>query len=450
MNLFKVAWKNLINEPSQLFLNLILFGLGVGLSLFLLLVNDQIKKSIDNNLKGIDMVIGAKGSDLQMIFSSMYHIDNPTGNIKIDDAKAFLKEGHPLIKKSVPLSIGDNYKGFRIVGTDHTILGLYETDLADGDLFSASGTVTIGHSVAKASGLKIGDHFKSSHGLAEAEGLDHEHDLKVVGVLAPSGNVLDNLILTSTYTVWDVHETPGQAEHKNHKDHIESDEHNHEDHNHEDHNHEDHNHEDHNHEHHGHNHEHVDLSRDHLLTHTDRELTNVLIQFKNKMNYQALNLPNNIKKHTPMHAVAPSYAMTVFYDRMGIGFNLIAWVAILISVISCISIGIALYNALRATKYQLAILRVQGATRKNLLFLILLEGWLIAIVGYLFGVFMAYLGYVITSGFVETKYQYIWESFPFHPAVPIFAIVSLLIGLIASGIPALQAYRLDIHHTLSK
>jgi len=388
MNLFKVAWKNLINEPSQLFLNLLLFGLGIGLSLYLLLINDQIRKSIDNNLAGIDMVIGAKGSDLQMIFSSMYHIDNPTGNIKIDDAKAFLKEGHPLIKKSVPLSIGDNYRGFRIVGTDHSILELYGSAIADGELFSSSGTVTIGQSVARATGLQIGDYFKSSHGLAEADGLDHEHDLKVVGVLAPASNVLDNLILTSTYTVWDVHDTPQHSDHDDPSD--DSDEHS------------DHNHHDYDHSH-DHDHSHVDLSRDHLLTHTDRELTNILVKFKNKMNYQALNLPNNIKKYTPMHAVAPSYAMAVFYDRMGIGFNIIAWIAILISIISCISIGIALYTALRAIKYQLAILRVQGATRMDLLLLILLQGWLIAIVGYVFGVVMAYLGYFVTKGYVEAK-----------------------------------------------
>ncbi len=426
MNLSKVAWKNLINEPSQLFLNLILFGLGVGLSLFLILINDQLRKSIDNNLAGIDMVIGAKGSDLQMIFSAMYHIDNPTGNIKIDDTKAFLKEGHPLIHMSVPISIGDNYKGFRIIGTDHTILDLYKSTVADGTLFSSTGTVTIGYSVAKATGLEIGDHFKSSHGLAEADGHDHEHDLRVVGVLAPSGNVLDNLILTSSYTVWDVHETPDH----NHPDQTLGHEHSH--------------------DHHDHSHDHTDLSRDHLLSHTDREITNVLVQFKNKMNYQALKLPNNIKKHTPMHAVAPSYAMTVFYDRMGIGFNLIAWIAILISVISCVSIGIALYNALRATKYQLAILRVQGATRRDLLLLILLQGWLIAIVGYLFGVAMAYIGYFVTANYVEDQYQYIWETFPIHPAVAIFAVASLFIGLIASSLPAIQAYRLDIHHTLSK
>ncbi len=421
MKLTTVAWKNLISQPSQLALNLLLFSLGIGLSLFLLLVNDQVNKSIDNNQKGIDMVIGAKGSDLQIIFSSMYHIDNPTGNIKIDDTKAFLKEGHSLIKLSVPISIGDNYAGFRIIGTDESIMELYEATVASGKLFSNTGSVAIGHSVAKVTGLQIGDSFKSSHGLTTGDDLEHEHDLVVVGILNPSGTVLDNLILTSNYTVWDVHDN-GAHDHNDH-------EHN-------------------GHDHHSHNH--TDLSRDHLLTHTDKELTNVLIQFHNNKNFQALNLPNNIKKHTPLHAVAPAFAMAVFYDRMGIGFNLISWIAILISIISCISIGISLYNALRMRRYQLAILRVQGATKTDLLKIIVVEGLLIAILGFIVGVVLAYLGYMITSNLVETKFQYIWETLPMHIGVPIFAIVSLLLGLVASFIPAAQAYKMDIHHTLAE
>ena len=416
MKLTTVAWKNLINQPSQLALNLLLFSLGIGLSLFLLLVNDQIKKSLDNNLKGIDMVIGAKGSDLQMIFSSMYHIDNPTGNIKIDDTKAFLKEEHPLIKLSVPISIGDNYAGFRIIGTDDSIMELYGASVSSGKLFAETGTVTIGHSVAKVTGLQIGDHFKSSHGLSTGDDLEHEHDLVVAGILNPSGTILDNLILTSTYTVWDVHDD-GAHDHSGH-DHD--------------------------------SHNHTDLSREHLLSHTDKEITNVLVQFNNNKNFQALNFPNNIKKQTPMHAVSPAYAMSVFYDRMGIGFNLISWIAILISIISCISIGISLYNALRMRRYQLAILRVQGATKTDLLKMIIVEGLLIAILGFIVGVVLAYIGYMITTNLVEDKFQYVWETFPMHIGVPIFAAVSLLLGLVASIIPALQAYKMDIHHALAE
>ena len=90
MNLIKLSWKNLTSKPLSMLLSLILFALGVGLISFLLLLNKQVQEKFEKNLAGIDLVIGAKGSPLQMILCSMYHIDSPTGNISIKEAKPFL------------------------------------------------------------------------------------------------------------------------------------------------------------------------------------------------------------------------------------------------------------------------------------------------------------------------------------------------------------------------
>jgi len=128
MSLLKLAWKNIIHNPLNLLLVVLLFALGVGLINFLLTVNEQLKDKFDKNLAGIDMVVGAKGSPLQMILCNMYHIDNPTGNITVKEAKPFLNPRHPLIKKAVPLSLGDSYEGFRIVGTDYSILDIYAAE----------------------------------------------------------------------------------------------------------------------------------------------------------------------------------------------------------------------------------------------------------------------------------------------------------------------------------
>ena len=422
MKVSQVAWKNVVSEPAQLLLNLTLFALGIGLSLYLILINDQVKQSFEKNMAGIDMVIGAKGSDLQMIFCSMYHIDNPTGNITIEEAKPFLKAEHPLIAQSVPLALGDNYKGYRIVGTDYEILTLYNAALGQGNLWTHSGEVTVGYAVASILNISIGDHFLSSHGLDDGEDMEHEHKMTVVGILEPSGTVLDNLILTSPYSVWDNH-----SDHTDHSDHA------------------------HNHDDHDHHHHHVDMNdRDYLLTHGDQELTNILIKFKNNKNFQALSLPRNIKKHTNMQAASPPMILNQFYDRMGIGFKILSWLAILISIVSSLSIFISLYNALRKRKYQLAILRVEGASRGFLFLLIIVEGLLIALIGYVVGLVLAYLGYIMTAGQVRERFQYIWDTLPWHPGVIWFALIAGLIGIIASLIPAFSAYKLDIHKTLSQ
>ena len=188
MHLIKLAWKNLIHNPLNLFLNLILLTLGIGLINFILLMNSQLKDKFEKNLGGVNMVVGAKGSPLQMILSSMYHIDSPTGNISIKEGKPFLREGHPLIDYSVPLSLGDNHKGYRIVGTDHSILKLYEAKLAEGQLWNNLYDVTIGSRVAKELNLKLGAQFTSSHGFNHDEDLTHDHGvLTVKGILEPTG-----------------------------------------------------------------------------------------------------------------------------------------------------------------------------------------------------------------------------------------------------------------------
>jgi len=157
----------------------------------MLLLNKQLQDKFDKNLAGIDLVIGAKGSPLQMVLSSMYHIDNPTGNVSIQEVKPFLNPKHPLIQNAIPLSLGDSYKGYRIVGTLPKYLDLYEAKVGEGKLWEHTFEVVVGATVANTHGLKVGDEFQSSHGFVLDDNLVHEdaHALKVVGLLAESGPI---------------------------------------------------------------------------------------------------------------------------------------------------------------------------------------------------------------------------------------------------------------------
>jgi putative ABC transport system permease protein len=213
MNIFYLAWKNLRNKPLSLLLTTVLFSLGIGLTGLLLLLSNQLESKFEKNLAGINLVIGAKGSPLQLVLCNMYHIDAPTGNIKLKQIRGFLKP-HPIIEKAYPLSLGDSYHGYRIVGTDTSFVSLYKGVIAQGKLYETTLDVCLGAAVAASTGLKVGDKFRSSHGLIydtgdkNAAGLTHEHDedFRVTGIFAPTGSVLDQIILTPTSSVWAVHE----------------------------------------------------------------------------------------------------------------------------------------------------------------------------------------------------------------------------------------------------
>ncbi|MEM9929394.1 MAG: ABC transporter permease, partial [Bacteroidota bacterium] len=210
MNLLQLSWRNLTFRPLSMTLSLVLFALGVGLISILFLVQDQLNKNFERNLAGIDLVVGAKGSPLQLVLSSMYHIDNPTGNVSLQEVKPFLNPKHPLIEAAIPLSLGDSHKTFRIVGTDPKILDLYAASLATGRVWEHNLEVVIGAGVAAKLDLRLGDTFSSSHGFAEDENLAHDHAaFEVVGILNGSGSVLDQLILCSNQSYWEVHHEEG-------------------------------------------------------------------------------------------------------------------------------------------------------------------------------------------------------------------------------------------------
>jgi putative ABC transport system permease protein len=120
VNIFRLSLKNIFNKPLSSTISLALLILGIGIISLLLQLNTLIKDQMDNNLKGIDMVVGAKGSPLQLILSSVYHIDSPTGNISLEEAEKISK--NRMVGSSIKLLYGDNFKGYRIVGAEKSLL----------------------------------------------------------------------------------------------------------------------------------------------------------------------------------------------------------------------------------------------------------------------------------------------------------------------------------------
>jgi putative ABC transport system permease protein len=449
MSTLKLAIKNLFNKPLNLLLSLILFSLGVGLISFLLLFNKQLNEKFQANLADIDLVIGAKGSPLQLILCNMYHVDNPTGNINIKDAKPFLNPRHPLIAKAVPLSLGDSYRSYRIVGTNEGILDIYKASIATGQLWKKDLEVTIGKQVADRAGLKIGDMFTSSHGFVEDDDMAHDHaKFKVVGILKPTGAVVDQLILTNTASIWEMHDHDTgpkiikegeigdnhdhEEDHTDHKEVEKNGDHNHitaheaSD-----------------------NHIHDNSNQD-LLAHDDRQITSILIKYKNKKSLPALNLPRSINENTAMQASSPAYEINKLYSMIGTGTETIRTIAILIAIVSLISIFISLYSSMKERKYELAIMRVLGSGRSNLFILIIFEGIIIALLGWILGTLMSHIGLGVMGQYISDDFRYTFDAGKMIIEEWWLLIISIALGIVAAIIPAYSAANTDINKTLGR
>lgn len=397
----KLAWKNIWFKPLNTLLSLILLTASVAIISLLVLLQEQFEKQFSNNIDGIDMVIGAQGSPLQLILSAVYHIDAPTGNIDYAEAKTWMN--HPFVEKAIPLAFGDNYRGFRIVGSETSYIEHYGASLQQGKLFEQSFEVVLGSEVAQKMQLSVGDSFVGTHGDAEEGHVHDEHPYVVVGILESTGKVIDNLIICSIESVWAVH-----------------DEH------------------DHDHDHEAEDHVHEIYS----------EITAVLIKFKSKMGL--VTWPRLIPQNTKMQGALPAIEINRLFSLFGIGLQALEYLAYGIMLISGISIFIALYNRLRDRKYEFALMRVNGASRFQLLKLVLLESMFLCLVGFLLGIVISRIGLLLISSTTDDQFKMAFDPFVilWEKEGILFA-VTIFVGLLAALIPAIKAYSLNISKTLA-
>jgi putative ABC transport system permease protein len=459
MNLFKLSWKYLVSKPLSTLLSIVLVALGIGLASFIFLVNHQFEERLYKNIENIDLVVGAKGSPLQMILSSVYHVDVPTGNIPLEDCKIGVLK-NPYIQKAIPLALGDNFDGYRIVGTDHQFVDHYDAKIAKGNLFEQDLEVTLGARVAQKMGLNIGDTFYGSHGLVQDGGHVHETlPYEVVGVFEASNLILDQLILTNVSSVWRMH-----ADH-DHEGHADHDHEGHADHDHE--GHADHDHEGHaDHDHEGHaDHDHeAHADHDHQKTKTTlpplsdkgKEITAYLVQYKkdkdgNTSMRATVEATLIIDQYSQSAGYAkPAIQLQRLMEMTGVGMSLLQNLAILILFISAFSMFISLYNSLKERKYEVALMRVMGATKIKLFSIIVIEGVLVALSGYILGTFLSHLSMELISANLEETYKYSFTGLLYLTEELYLLAAALMIGFWAALIPAYEAYKVDISQTLTQ
>ncbi len=398
MNLFKISWRNLADKPLSSFLSGLLMTLGITIISLLLLLGRQLTEQFTRNSKGIDMVLGAKGSPLQLILSSVYQVDAPTGNIPLDEAERLTR--NPMIKTAIPLAMGDSYRSFRIVGTNRKYLQHFGATVAEGKPFSLDMEVVIGPRVAAVAGLKIGDAFAGSHGL-DGNGEDHkEKQYHVVGILNPTNTVADQLILTNVSSIWSIHEHHDEA-----TDHsIDSDE-------------------------------------------APREITSMLIKFRNPM---GMMLARGINQNSKLQAALPQIEINRLFELLGVGIDNLQKLAIAIMLIAGISVFVSLYNSLKERRYEMALMLSMGATRTQLFGMLLLEGLALALIGFVLGVVLSRVGVLLFSARVESQYHYDLRSLAILPDEWLLLAGAIGVGILAAALPALGIYRMNISRTLAE
>lgn len=423
----KIAWKNMWFKPLNTVLSVLLLTASVSIITVLILLQKQFEEQFTSSMDDIDLVLGAKGSPLQLVLSSVYQIDAPPGNINYLEAKRWME--NPFVASAIPLAYGDNYKGYKIIGTTPDYISKYGGEVVQGNVFQKDFEVVVGYEIAQNLGLKVGDTFLGTHGDAEEGGEVHEDKpYTIVGITSKTGKILDNVILSNIESVWNIHDHDHSHEGEEEHVHADGEVHNHE-----------------------HDHKHTsDCVHDHseIVSYEGKEITAVLLKFRNKMGI--VTWPRMIPQNTEMQAASPAIEINRLFSLFGVGLTALQYLAYGIMLISGISIFVALYNTLKERKFEFALLRVNGATRFQLLKLVLIESLILCITGFVFGMIFGRIAlyFISLSSQAEFKmafnpYQFIWDK------EGILFLITLFVGVLAALIPAIKAYYLNISKTLA-
>ena len=393
MKILRVAWQYLLSRPLAAALNLLLLVMGLGSITFLLLVNAQLDQAFERDLAGIDVVVGAKGSPMQLILAGVFHIDVPPGNIPLVAVQEL--QNNVQVAQLIPISLGDTLRGFRIVGTSPAYLSHYAAVLAQGSPWAQPMQAVLGAQVARHTGLVPGNRFLGSHGLG-ASGHEHgDNPYLVTGILASCGCVLDRLVLTATESVWQVHEKATAQDEEDQK-----------------------------------------------ALEAEREITLALITYKSPL--AAASFPRFINTQTDMQAAAPAVEITRLLRMVGVGTDVLRGFGAVLLLTAGLSVFIALWNAVRERRADLAMLRMLGASPAKVAGLVVCEALLLALAATVLGLLLGH-GLTHLAGYWLQAERSLpltgWTWLVVEWWVPTLGVG---VASLAALLPAWGAYRLDV------
>lgn len=391
--MIRLAWQFLWARPWVAALNLAMLALGVAAMTLVIQVSHQLGRAVVRDLSGIDLVVGAKGSPLQIILAGVFHLDVPTGNLPLATVAAL--RAHPLVEQVVPLSLGDSLAGHRIVGTEPAYLAFLGLQLARGQLWSQPLQAVLGAETARSQRLDLGDTFSGSHGLGR-EGEVHGHrPYRVSGVLSRCGCAADRLVLTSLESVWAVHEAETALD-----------------------------------------------DEDRAALAAEREVTLLLLRYRSPL--AAISVPRWVQAQDGLQAAAPALESARLLRMVGVGAEVLKGFGLLVLAVAGASVFLALLSAVRERQGDLAMLRMLGAPPRRLALLLLAEaGWLAGL-GWLLGTLVGQGLTHLLGWWLAAEQSVALSGAGWADGQGAVAAAVVALALLAAALPAWRAARLDV------
>lgn len=345
----KLAAKSLLNRWIAASLTMLAIALSVFLIVGVERVRQSARASFENTISGADLIVGARSGQVNLVLYSVFHIGDATNNITWETFNDLSARDE--IAWTIPISLGDSHRGYRVVGTNDDYLAHYQygrgrnLEIADGVWFDDLFDVVLGAEVARELAYSVDDSIVVSHGLGEVSFTQHENKpFRVSGILAPTGTPVDQSVHVSLAAIEAIHvgwqagvETPMARM--------------------------------------------ATADRVRQLNLEPDSITAMIVGLKSRAGVLRLQRDINNYRQEPLLAVIPAIALTQLWQVVGVIERILFAISLCVAVVGLVVILVSIMSTLNERRREMAVLRAVGAGPADVFFLLVSEAALIALVG---------------------------------------------------------------------
>ena len=419
----------------------------VALSVFVLLgvehVRQEARTGFASTVSGVDLIVGARTGEINLLLLSIFRIGTATANVSWESVEQLEQQKN--VVWTVPISLGDSHRSFRVIGTTEAFFTRYKygakqsITFQQGQSFEAVAEVVLGARVATELGYQLGDSLVLSHGMADTSFSHHDQlPFSVSGILAATGTPIDNALFVGLEAIEAMHSDGESEDHRGHNDHDEHDGHDehqeHEDHDaHEDHDgHENHDaHEEHDEHHAGHDHPPIGT------------VTAVLVGLNSPITTLQVKRWVDEFADEALLAILPGVALTQLWELVGNVEAILLGISILILVSSLLGLNAMLLASMRERRREIEVLRSIGAPSSFIVSLLMIESLLIVSVGVVLAVLSLLASITAANTLFAETFGLMISSQILSPSNITALGLIYLTAILVTLLPALQAYRVS-------
>lgn len=418
MVLINLILKSLRNRALTSFLTVVSIAFSIALLIGVERVRTGARESFSNTISQTDLVVGAKGGTVQLLLYSVFRLGSATDNVEYSSYEEIRR--HPSVEWTIPFSLGDSYRGFRVVGTDENFYERYRfqrdrhIEFSEGRAASELFDVVLGSDVARDLQHKLGDQIALTHGVTDGFGIIQHSDkpFQVVGILKKTSTPVDRSVYITLEGMEAIHidwsdGAPPMPGKETSPSQLKKEE--------------------------------IEVS----------QITSFLLRTKNRLETLLLQRTINDYKQEPLMAIIPAVTLNELWTSIGYAEQGLRLVSIFVLVVGFIGMLVSLYTSLESRRREMAILRAVGAGPRQILCLLVGESFLLTVLGIGFGTLLVYVLLKVLQPIIETQFGLFIPITAPTPVELIFVACAALFGLIVGLAPALKAYRNTLSDGLS-